>query len=104
MLGIVLAIGNTLNAGNARGGAAGFGLEILSTLMSLRSSRGAEVTLMHYVADELSALSRRTTDAEAAAAALLAAQRAEEEEEEARRPSMRSHCSAPSSVACLRRR
>ena len=53
-LGVVLAIGNTLNDGNTlRGGAIGFGLEALATLMSVRSTQGSDATLMHFIVEQL---------------------------------------------------
>ena len=50
-LGVVLAVGNEMNEGTARGGASGFGLEVLSALMAVKSTRGDEMTLMHFVAE-----------------------------------------------------
>ena len=56
-LGIVLAVGNVMNEGNMlRGGASGFGLEMLSSLMSVRSTTGDSATLMHYCAEQLAGL------------------------------------------------
>ena len=60
VLGVVLAVGNAMNEGNVlRGGAAGFGLETLSTLMSVKStmvgSNNAS-TLLHYCVEQLGSL------------------------------------------------
>ncbi|CAG9467356.1 unnamed protein product [Pedinophyceae sp. YPF-701] len=55
-LGIILAVGNFLNAGNkAAGNARGFALETLARLKSVRDTRPGQKnrTLLHFVASEL---------------------------------------------------
>eukprot|EP00727_Mastigamoeba_balamuthi_P006755 m51a1_g270 putative actin binding protein (1085) ;mRNA; f:247246-251973 len=47
MLGVVLALGNFVNAGTARGGCCGFRLESLSALAEVRSAADPRVTLLH---------------------------------------------------------
>ena len=69
VLGVVLAVGNAMNEGNAlRGGASGFGLEALSKLMTVKSTTNGgnqAATLLHYCAEQLSAISAKTADANA---------------------------------------
>ena len=48
ILGLVLAIGNYMNGGTARGQADGFGLEILAKLKDVKSKDNAQ-NLLHYV-------------------------------------------------------
>ena len=55
-LGVVLAVGNAMNEGTARGEASAFGLEVLSVLMTVKSTKGGEVTLIHYVSEQCAEL------------------------------------------------
>ena len=46
----VLLLGNAMNADTARGGAVGFGVEVLAQLMGVKSA-DQETTLMHYLVE-----------------------------------------------------
>jgi hypothetical protein len=60
------------------GGAQGFGLEALSSLMAVRSTQGSEATLMHYCAEQLGSLGTRTGEPLSAAALRLELKRVPE--------------------------
>ena len=53
LLAMVLAVGNVLNAGSAKGQADGFGLEALTTKLDLKDKQGK--TLLLYVCRQLRA-------------------------------------------------
>lgn len=64
LLELVLALGNYVNRGNARGNAAGFRLASLNRLVDTKSSCAKGTTLLHYLVQVLESRFREVLDIE----------------------------------------